>query len=305
MLYYALSNRHRACSTAGSRKKAGAFQSLCHTVVICLILAGSHANAQPETITYQYQKPENVYRIAIIIDDIGYNIPLGKRTIALDVPLTLAVLPFTPGARLLAEAGFASGKEIMLHAPMSNYNNKLLGPGALTHDMDRDEFLQVLRASIVAVPHVRGINNHMGSKLTTMEEPMQWLMTEIKRHGFYFIDSLTNSDSVALKTARLNGVISQRRDIFLDNEQDEAAIELALEQVLQRARRNGFAIAIGHPYPETLSVLERRLPGMEAAGFELLTISQLMRMDTSAVIDMATTEQSKLQESSRKPNPDN
>lgn len=227
--------------------------------------------------TYQYKQPEaSRPRIAIIIDDIGYNLALGRRTIALKGAVTLAVLPHTPGAVVLAKEGYAVGKEIMLHAPMSNKNDKALGPGALTPNLSKEEFLKVLRGNLESIPHVHGVNNHMGSELTTLETPMQWVMEELHARKLFFIDSLTNGKSIALKVARQHGVTSAKRDIFLDHVQTEVEIERAFKQTIQTAKKQGYAIAIGHPYPETLAVLERNLPQLDDLGVRLVTISEII-----------------------------
>jgi uncharacterized protein len=225
---------------------------------------------------YKFVIEETQPQLAIIIDDIGYNIPLGQRTVALEGNITLAVLPKTPGAKLLANEGFKSGKEIMLHAPMSNFNDFDLGPGGLTPDMNKKEFSQILSDNIDSIPHIRGVNNHMGSELTTYKKQMQWVMEIIKPRKLYFIDSLTNGRSVAFKTARHNGIISSKRDIFLDHIQNEKDIEKAFHQLIARAKNNGYAIGIGHPYPETLAVLERLLPTIKQQNIELVHVSTLL-----------------------------
>ncbi len=242
--------------------------------LIGLSLQSSSATA------YIYQPiPESRPKLAIIIDDIGYNIPLGERTAELHGDVTLAVLPKTPGAVSIAKQAHANGKEIMLHAPMSNDSNFKLGPGGLTTHMDQATFIDVLADNLKAIPYIRGVNNHMGSELTTKREPMEWLMEELKKRDLYFIDSLTSNDSVALRTARRYGVTSQQRDIFLDNEQDEAAIKSQYDKLLRRAKRNGYAIGIGHPYPETLNVLEKVLPELDQHDIELVSISRLLDID--------------------------
>lgn len=197
-----------------------------------------------------------IAKLAIIIDDIGYNIPLGEKAVALRAPVTLSVLPHTPGAKKLAEAGYQNGKQIMLHIPMSNVSHKNLGPGALTTDMSKDEFIASLRESIQGIPHISGINNHMGSELTTMQEPMGWLMQEIAKQHLFFIDSLTSADSIAFSSALKHGIATAKRDVFLDNTREEKAIEKQLLKAIALAKRQGYAIAIGHPYPSTIKVLE-------------------------------------------------
>ena len=245
-----------------------------HFFVVFILLLS--APAISDTV-FHYKQPESSKpRIAIIIDDIGYNLALGRRTIALKGAITLAVLPHTPGAVKLAKEGYAAGKEIMLHAPMSNKNDRALGPGALTPNLDKEEILSVLRGNLEAIPHVHGVNNHMGSELTTLETPMQWVMEELHNRKLFFIDSLTNSQSVALKVARQYGVTSAKRDIFLDHVQTEEEIERAFKRTIQTAKKQGYAIAIGHPYPETLTVLERNLPHLEELGVRLVTISEII-----------------------------
>ena len=246
-------------------------------IITVLFAAASFQPAAQATYRFVLAEEDNP-KLAIIIDDIGYNIPLGQRTVNLKGNITLAVLPKTPGATMLAKAGFKAGKEIMLHAPMSTYNDFDLGPGALTLDMNKQHFQQVLDESIKSIPHIRGVNNHMGSELTTYDKQMQWVMETVASHNLYFIDSLTNGRSVAFKTAQKNGITSQKRDVFLDNEQNEQAIEKAFYKLLSKAQDNGFAIGIGHPYPETLSVLERLLPTLEEQNIELVHVSTLLNM---------------------------
>lgn len=221
-----------------------------HALLSCLLVFSLFSHAQ------ENQSQPRLAQLAIIIDDIGYNITQGKRAVALRAPVTLSVLPYTPGAQSLAEAGYLAGKQIMLHIPMSNVSHKTLDPGALTTTMKKEEFITSLKESIADIPHISGINNHMGSELTSMQEPMTWLMQELSQHKFFFIDSLTSAQSLAYPTAKQHGIIAAKRDIFLDNIQEEKAIEEQLLKAIALAKKQGYAIAIGHPYPSTLNVLE-------------------------------------------------
>lgn len=240
--------------------------------------------------SYIYKKPDTRPRLAIIIDDIGYNIPLGQRAVAINAPLTLAVLPHTPGAKRLAKTGFLSGKQIMLHAPMSNVGDKALGPGALTSNMTKQDFIRTLRGNIAAIPHISGVNNHMGSQLTTQTQPMQWLMQELQAQELFFVDSLTHNRSVALKLAYQQGLATAKRDVFLDNVQNEKAIEKALLQAIALAKKQGYAIAIGHPYAETLSVLEKILPTLVHSDVQLVHASEITASKTRAYTRKPTSQ---------------
>jgi polysaccharide deacetylase 2 family uncharacterized protein YibQ len=164
----------------------------------------------------------------------------------------------------------------MLHAPMSNLRQTKLDPGGLTADMTRDEFIRTLRHNIGAIPHVIGINNHMGSYLTQLHAPMNWLMTELKHQQLFFIDSRTSADSQAWEVAQQHGLSSHKRDVFLDHERESDAIEKQFERMVKLAKRRGSALAIGHPYPETLTVLERLVPQLRRQGIELVTIERLL-----------------------------
>lgn len=215
-------------------------------------------------------------RIAIIIDDIGYNLALGKRSADLEGDFTLAVLPFTPHGIELAQRAHQRGKEIMLHVPMSNRHNYSLGRGGLVSGMQRAELLAVLRQNLANVPYVQGVNNHMGSQLTEQAEPMRWLMEELKMKGLYFVDSRTSAQTQALAMAEKIQLPSRKRDVFLDDERTQSNIQYQLLRALKMAQQKGSVIAIGHPYPETLTELEHLQPLLNQYQVQLVTASQLM-----------------------------
>ena len=215
-------------------------------------------------------------QLAIIIDDIGNNLALGKRSADLPGNLTLAILPLTPHGAGLAERAHRRGKEIMLHIPMSNHRNYPLGPGGLTSNMEQVEFLAVLRQNLASTPHVRGVNNHMGSRLTEQAEPMRWLMQELLKHRLYFVDSRTSAQTQALIMAKRINLPSRKRDVFLDDERNSHQIHRQLIRALETAQQQGSAVAIGHPYPETLGVLEKLQPLLDRYHVRLVTVSALM-----------------------------
>lgn len=215
-------------------------------------------------------------RIAIIIDDVGYNFASGKQLAELPGALTLAVLPHSPHGAELAELGHGQGKEIMLHVPMSTVVPRKLDVGGLTASMSRQEFEHTLGGNLESIPHVRGLNNHMGSELTRLQQPMQWLMDVLARQQLFFIDSRTSADSVALQTAEEYQVPTRKRDVFLDNSREAADLQQQFDTLIQLARQQGSAIAIGHPYPETVAFLQQAVPQLASLGVELVPVSQLL-----------------------------
>lgn len=216
-------------------------------------------------------------QLAIVIDDIGYSAALGERSVQLEGAFTLAVLPRAPHGPRLARLGAQAGKEIIVHNPMSNTRGLPLDAGALSGTMPHSDFMTTLNANLAAIPEARGLNNHMGSLLTQSPRAMGWVMQLLGDRGLYFIDSRTSADSQAWETARHYGVPSLKRDVFLDNERDIEKIARQLAKAIELARDRGYALAIGHPYPETLTVLEQIQPALAAADVSLVPVSALLK----------------------------
>jgi polysaccharide deacetylase 2 family uncharacterized protein YibQ len=217
-----------------------------------------------------------VARIAIVIDDLGINLGEGRRALRLPGPVTAAILPHQTHSRQLALESRQAGKEVLLHLPMPGANGHDAGAGMVEPDMPAGELRAMLDYNLESVPHAVGVNNHMGSELTRLPEPMRRVMLELARRKLFFLDSMTSPRSVAAMEARAAGLPAVVRDVFLDNDRDPAAIEREFDRLLALARQRGTAVAIGHPYPETLAVLERRLPLLRATGVELVPLSSLL-----------------------------
>lgn len=215
--------------------------------------------------------------MVLIIDDLGHRHSVGMDMVQLPGKVNLAVLPHTPYAEQLAQAGHEAGKEIMLHAPMSNSGGMPLGRGGLTPELSRESFDNVLEGNINAIPHVRGINNHMGSELTTMPTQMAWVMETLLRRDLYFVDSRTSPSTVAGKTAASFAVPHLSRSVFLDNEATAVAIDRQFRQLVRRAEKKGLAVGIGHPYPETARYLQQALPALRCRGVRLALVSEVLR----------------------------
>ncbi|MDQ2076561.1 divergent polysaccharide deacetylase family protein [Marinimicrobium sp. ABcell2] len=214
--------------------------------------------------------------LAVIIDDVGYSAALGERTLALPGAFTLAVLPKAPHSARLARLAAEQGKEVMLHNPMSNTRGLPLDPGGLTETMDKAGFLAVLKENFELIPEAQGLNNHMGSLLTQEAVPLGWLMEFLNTRGAYFIDSRTTAATRAWETAQRYQVPSLPRDVFLDHDREPEQILHQLGLAVSMAKTRGYAVAIGHPYPETLAALEHLPAMLNGARVELVSISDLL-----------------------------
>ncbi len=220
------------------------------------------------------QKP----RIAIIIDDLGYAAELGRRVTELPGPVACAVLPSTPLAGRIAEAANAAGKEVLLHLPLEAIRSQpRKDPGVISLDMTRAQFARTFAQDILSVPHVSGVNSHRGSLLTQHPGHMTWLMEEISARGdLFFVDSYTTHESIALMLAIESGVPALKRDVFLDPDSAPETVAREFQRLKDIAKKRGMAVAIGHPYPATIEMLERELPQLKSDGIELVSIRDLL-----------------------------
>lgn len=217
--------------------------------------------------------------ISLIIDDLGDRLRDGQRAVALPGSLTYSILPFTPHAQVLAQMAYGENKEVILHLPMQAEHAHPMGKGGLYENMSQSEFRSMLDKSLQAVPHIVGINNHMGSLLTQRTVEMQWLMQGLAAHTkLYFLDSRTTPNSQAEIIAQQYGIAHARRDVFLDNERDVSAIQQQWLHLLHRAKTKGSAIAIAHPREETLNFLQQVLPHLAEQNIRLVCVSQLLQL---------------------------
>ncbi len=217
--------------------------------------------------------------VAIIIDDLGRRLAPVNKFLELDIPITFSILPGLPHSKEIARIANGAGHEVMLHLSMEPEDSIENDPGshALMLSFNDEKIREAVRRYIEDTPGISGMNNHMGSRFTKNEAKMRVVMDEIKKAGIFFIDSFTTSDSIALKTARLAGIKAAGRDIFLDNERDEDSIKKALMRTIAKAKKNGHAIAIGHPHPETIRALEELVPVFKSEGVKFVYASELAR----------------------------
>jgi uncharacterized protein len=222
-------------------------------------------------------------RIAILIDDLGYNRHGMDSSLMLPVEVALAILPSTPFAMETALTAQKQKRITLLHAPMENQRELKLGPGGLYAKMTEHELKATLSKDLDGLPGIQGVNNHMGSLLTTKADSMKWVMETLKGRSLFFIDSLTSPKSVAKKTAQEYGLETVSRDVFLDNIRTEQAIDKQFSRLLKLARLHGSALAIGHPYPETMAYLKKRLNHLEQDGVRLVRLSDLLTASPSVL----------------------
>lgn len=207
--------------------------------------------------------------IILIIDDLGQNREPVDRLLRIKQPINLAVLPYLPHSDYAARAAYRGGRDVMLHLPMepkysTGYTADDAGEGVLLLGFSISRIREELRKNIMALPHVVGVNNHMGSKFMENEETVKTVMKELKARDLYFVDSLTTPNSRGYSVAKRLGVKVLNRDVFIDQKGrgKEYTIE-RIDELVRIARKKGLAVGIGHPYPQTIDALAEYMPRIE------------------------------------------
>ena len=227
-------------------------------------------------------------RIALVIDDLGRSLEDLERLRRLGVPITYAVLPFESQTPEVAAALRQRHEEILCHLPMEPASGGDPGPGALRAGMSREQLRESTLAAIAAVPGAVGVNNHMGSALSTDAASMSAILGVLAPRGLYFLDSRTSARSVGFRVATELGVPAAERQVFLDDDPRPEAIASQFQRLLELARGRGNAIAIGHPHPATLATLAAEVPRAQAGGYRFVAVSALLeRPPTPAVAGSA------------------
>jgi polysaccharide deacetylase 2 family uncharacterized protein YibQ len=220
--------------------------------------------------------------VTIIIDDMG-NTPINKGLLALPPAITFSILPNTPYAQQIAVQSLQQKREIMLHMPMQSVHDKAMGPLGLNQQQSNQEIQQTIQQAIDSVPGVSGVNNHMGSLLTTQEVPMNAVMEILKQQQLYFIDSRTTVATIAADIAQRYQIPNMSRDIFLDNKSDTQYLNQQLQHALAIAKQKKQVTIIAHPYPTTIKFLHQHLAAaLERENQSLTTPSEQFKLKSVA-----------------------
>lgn len=216
-------------------------------------------------------------KLALVIDDMGEDLPLAHRLASLNRPITFAIWPRASHTKATCDLATSNGVEILIHQPMEplSYPKANPGPGAVFADTPDAQVRQMVEENIALVPGAVGMNNHMGSRFTESREKMVQVLSVLKRHGLFFLDSATTPHSAVHQATNQVGMPYLRRQVFLDNLAEVGAIRHQLEKAEKLALSNGQAIAIGHPHPETVQAIEEWLPNVNAT-LQLVRVSDLL-----------------------------
>jgi polysaccharide deacetylase 2 family uncharacterized protein YibQ len=218
-------------------------------------------------------------KVAIVIDDLGYDGRLARRFLALQRPVSFAVLPHAAFSASVAREAHEAGHEVLLHLPMEpkGYPGVNPGEGTLLVAMSDGVLVETLRQDLSAFPFIIGVNNHMGSRFSEDEEKMRVVLGELKQRGLFFLDSRTSAETKGYSLAIQMGIPAAERDVFLDNIQSPQAIRSEFRRLVNLARLKGRAVGIAHPHEATLGVFGQVLSRLGQEGIDLVPISELLQ----------------------------
>ena len=223
-------------------------------------------------------------RIAIVIDDLGNDPDAVERIARWPFRVAGAVLPGLPASAESARRLSASGKEVLLHLPMEpdGYPRIRPGPGVVLRADSDEKIEKTVSEDLETVPGAVGVNNHMGSAATADPRVMRAVVRVLTARRLFLLDSRTTEATVARRIADEESLPAVSRKVFLDAVESEAAIAKSFGDLVRRAKKDGSALAIGHPHPATLALLERELPSLDSRGVQLVTVSALASRSTKS-----------------------
>jgi len=209
--------------------------------------------------------PEKLPRIAIIIDDIGFDRKIAEKFLELNVDLTFSLLPYTSFSKRFAQKALEKGLDVMLHLPMEPDEYPIIdpGPGALLTSMTPDDLIRQLEKNLDSIPGIKGVNNHMGSKMTTVSTQLYQIFSVLKQKNLFFIDSRTSPKTLCQPSARLFQIPFAQRDVFIDHVLEPDTIREQFERLVSIAQTHGEAVGIAHPHTVTYDVLREMLPELQ------------------------------------------
>jgi hypothetical protein len=201
-------------------------------------------------------------KLSILIDDFGYRQHEENLVLQMPKAVSVAIFPNAPDSQMMMNKAHQQGREILIHLPMAPLSKQPLEKDTLTPSMSTAEVKRIVDQAISNIPYAIGINNHMGSAMTSSLTGMENVMQAMNAHNLFFLDSMTIGNTKSVQAAQGTRVKVIKRNVFLDDVQNEAEIRHQFERAIQLARKNGYAIAIGHPHPTTVKVLQQMLPNL-------------------------------------------
>lgn len=252
---------------------------LCYLMLFTFCFAGGRLTAARQALKATNMSPSG--KLAIVIDDFGYNGEGTDAMLALPIPLTVAVMPFSEFSQENAEQAETVGKEVIIHMPMESLEGKpeWVGEKGIFHTMSDEQIKASLDEAFSVLPNAVGMNNHMGSAIMEDKRCLGIVLDAVKESDGFFVDSVTTAKSQGKALAQEKGVPYLARRVFLDSTDDIGVVKKNLRKAAEVALKDGEAVAIGHVGPEggniTVKAIESLIPELEKAGITFVTAGEL------------------------------
>ena len=233
---------------------------------------------KPHKISPEIPPPALKGKIGIIIDDFGYrNDEVSDGFLKLNAYLTYAVIPGHEYSTSFGEKAVKAGYEVIVHMPMEN-TGKTYGEEefVLTTEMDNETIQRRVNTAFNQIPTAIGMNNHQGSSASADQRVMSSVARVMNERNLFFVDSRTTVETIAETTMEVFGVPTARRNVFLDNDDDEEKIIEQFMKLVKKSEELGSAIGIGHVKPKTLKVLKKHIPELQKKGFKFEFVSKML-----------------------------
>ena len=217
-------------------------------------------------------------KIAIIIDDCGADMSSVRTLLNTGLPFSYAILPNKEFSSDVLEMVKSKGRVPLLHLPMEPLSRSAMSEGSRTVLTGTSAATQqsLVRKHLSSLPGVVGVNNHQGSKATADKATMKAVLQVLKNEKMFFVDSRTNSASVARDMAKQMGVATARNDIFLDNSSNMEDIRKQIYKAFVMAEKNGSAIAICHARPNTAKCWQLYAEEFKKSGITFVPVNKLL-----------------------------
>lgn len=217
-------------------------------------------------------------RIAIVVDDLGYEPVRDAEWLDFPERITVSVLPYGPSSKSFAASARTRGFGVILHVPMEPEGaaSDRTEPFLLRRGMTPGEIAEQFSRMAADVPQANGASNHMGSAFTSDAAAMAAFAQALKGKGFFFVDSVTSSGTVGLAAAKQAGILATRRDVFLDDDDRPEEIRRRWTAAIALAKERGDAVLMCHARRETRRILTELLPDLRKEGVRAVNVEELL-----------------------------
>ena len=217
-------------------------------------------------------------RLAIVVDDLGYDPVRDAEWLDFPERITVSVLPHGPSSKSFAASARSHGFGVILHVPMEPEGAVAdrTEPYLLRRGMPPEEIANRFARMAADVPQANGASNHMGSAFTTDPAAMAAFAQALDAKGFFFIDSVTSAGTVGSVAMEQAGVPAIRRDVFLDDDDRPGEMQRQWDRAIAIAKERGRAILLCHARRETRKGLLELLPQLRREGIRPVTVEELL-----------------------------